>query len=175
MMSADSSFRHPRAAPPSGRTIVRLRGALDIDAAPALRERLIGVLHRGTGLLILDLSHVLSCDASGLAVLIGTQRRARLLGIMVRLAAPSLPVTKVLRSTGLDRSFTIYPDLSGALASELDKPHKASSGPASPRPRLGDAAPSFRGSLSASELRQRGFPWRRVSSHSLSSCRNAWA
>jgi len=29
----------------------------------------------------------------------------------VRLAAPSLRVTKVLRSTGLDRSFTICPDL----------------------------------------------------------------
>jgi len=110
--------RQPRAAPPNGRTIVRLRGALDIDAAPDLRERLIGVLHRDAGLLVLDLSRVLSCDASGLAVLVGTQRRARLLGTVVRLAAPSLPVTKLLRSTGLDRSFAIYPDLSGALAAE---------------------------------------------------------
>jgi anti-anti-sigma factor len=132
MISADGTFRHPRAAPPSGRTIVRLRGALDIDAAPALRERLIDVLHRGAGLLVLDLSHVLSCDASGLAVLIGTQRRARLLGIMVRLAAPSLPVTKVLSSTGLDRSFTIYPDLSGALASEPGEPARPASAPPVP-------------------------------------------
>jgi anti-anti-sigma factor len=105
-----------------GRTIVRLCGALDIDGAPALRERLIDMLHRGPGLLVLDLSQVLSCDASGLAVLIGTQRRARLLGIMMRLAAPSLPVTRVLRSTGLFRSFTICPDLRGALAWELDEP-----------------------------------------------------
>jgi anti-anti-sigma factor len=132
MIGADGTFRHPRAAPPSGRTIVRLRGALDIDAAPALRERLIDVLHRGAGLLVLDLSHVLSCDASGLAVLIGTQRRARLLGIMVRLAAPSLPVTKVLSSTGLDRSFTIYPDLSGALASEPGEPARPASAPPVP-------------------------------------------
>jgi anti-anti-sigma factor len=122
MISADGTFRHPRAGPPSGRTIVRLRGALDIDAAPALRERLIDVLHRGVGLLVLDLSRVLSCDASGLAVLIGTQRRARLLGTVVRLAAPSPPVTRVLRSTGMDRSFTIYPDLSAALASERQEP-----------------------------------------------------
>jgi anti-anti-sigma factor len=107
---------------PSGRTIVRLCGALDIDGAPALRERLIDMLHRGPGLLVLDLSQVLSCDASGLAVLIGTQRRAGLLGIMMCLAAPSLPVTRVLRSTGLDRSFTIFRDLHGALASELDEP-----------------------------------------------------
>jgi anti-sigma B factor antagonist len=132
MMSADGSLRHPRAALPSGRTIVRLRGALDIDAAPALRERLIVVLHRDTGLVVLDLSRVSSCDASGLAVLIGTQRRARPLGIMVRLAAPSLPVTKVLRSTGLDRSLTIYPDLSGALASELHEPARPASAPPVP-------------------------------------------
>jgi anti-sigma B factor antagonist len=121
MISADGTLRHPRAAPPSGRNIVRLR-ALDIDGAPALRERLIDALHRGAGPLVLDLSQVLSCDASGLAVLIGTQRRARLLGIMMRLAAPSLPVTRVLRSTGLDRSFTICPDLYGALRSEPDEP-----------------------------------------------------
>jgi anti-anti-sigma factor len=107
---------------PSGRTIVRLCGALDLAAAPALRERLIGMLHDGPGLLVLDLSQVLSCDASGLAVLIGTQRRARLLGIRMRLAAPSLPVARVLRSTGLDRSFTVCPDLRGALAPELDEP-----------------------------------------------------
>ena len=132
MISADGTLRHPRAASPSGHTIIRLCGALDIDAAPALRECLIDVLHRGPGLLVLDLSQVLSCDASGLAVLIGTQRRAGLLGIMVRLAAPSLPVTRVLRSTGLDRSFTICPDLSGALAPELDEP--AGPAPASPVP-----------------------------------------
>ena len=129
MTSADTTV-HPRGtAPPGGRTIVRLRGALDVAAAPALRERLIGVLHRGTSLLILDLSRVLSCDAAGLAVLIGTQRRARLLGSIVRLAAPSLPVVKLLHSTGLERSFTIYPDLSGALASQRYEPARTSPAP----------------------------------------------
>ncbi len=95
-------------APPASRTVVKLDGGLDLSAAPALREQLIDVLHRGTGLLILDLSNVSSCDTAGLAVLIGTQRRARLLGTNMRLLAPSLPVTKVLRSTGLDRSFSIH-------------------------------------------------------------------
>jgi anti-anti-sigma factor len=111
--------------PPGGRVILRLRDALDIEGAPRLRERLIGVLRRGPGLLILDLSGVPSCDVVGLAVLIGTQRRARQLGIEVRLAAPSLPVAKVLCSTGLDRSFTICRDPSGALASEFPLPASA--------------------------------------------------
>jgi anti-anti-sigma factor len=95
-------------APSGDATVVSLSGGLDLAAAPALREQLIDVLHRGTGLLILDLSHVLSCDTAGLAVLIGTQRRARLLGTKMRLLAPSPAVTKVLRSSGLDRSFSIH-------------------------------------------------------------------
>jgi anti-anti-sigma factor len=87
--------------------IVRLDGALDVAAAPALRERLSGLLQPGTGLLVLDLSLVSSCDSTGLGVLIGAERRARVLGIEIRLAAPSVPVTKLLRLTGLDRNFTI--------------------------------------------------------------------
>jgi anti-anti-sigma factor len=116
----------PETVPSAARIIVRLRGALDVAAAPALRERLIGLLHPGTRLLVLDLSQVRSCDPAGLAVLIGTQRRAGLLGIIVRLAAPSLPVAKLLRLTGLDRSFIISPDLRGALAVEQHEPAKAS-------------------------------------------------
>ena len=94
-------------APPSARTVVKLSGGLDSVAAPALRERLIDALHHGTGTLMIDLSRVLSCDTSGLAVLIGTQRRARLLGTTICLLAPSPPVAKVLRSSGLDRNFSI--------------------------------------------------------------------
>lgn len=122
MTSVGATIDLPGESSPADRTVIRLDGALNLAAAPALRERLIGVLHRGTNPLILDLSRVVSCDASGLAVLIRTQRRARLLGIAMRLAAPSPPVTKLLRSTGLARFFAIYPDLSGALASQPCEP-----------------------------------------------------
>jgi len=133
MTSADATSRHagsrPGAGLPGARTIVRLRGALDLAAAPALRERLISMLHPGMRLLVLDLSRVPSCDPAGLAVLIGTQRRARLLGIVMRLAAPTLPVAKLLRHTGLDRSLTICPDLRGALVEERHEPANASPSP----------------------------------------------
>jgi anti-anti-sigma regulatory factor len=46
---------------------------LTLPPPPALRERLIGMLHPGTRLLILDLSRVRSRDQAGLAVLIGIQ------------------------------------------------------------------------------------------------------
>jgi anti-sigma B factor antagonist len=93
MTSVGATARHAgshlRTGPAADRTIVRLRGALDFAAAPALRERLTGMLHPGTQLLILDLSRVSSCDPAGLAVLVGAQRRARPLGIVVRLVAPA--------------------------------------------------------------------------------------
>ena len=120
MTSAGATSRHTGSRPetglPAARTVVRVRDALGVAAAPALRERLIGLLRPGMRLLVLDLSRVPSCDSAGLAVLIGAQRRARLLGIVLRLAAPSPPVAKLLRLTGLDRSLTICPDLSSALA-----------------------------------------------------------
>jgi anti-anti-sigma factor len=99
-----------------GRSIVRLRGPLDFGAAKELRERLIDVLHRGANPLIIDLSRVPSGDEAGLAVLIGTQRRARLLGSETLLAAPSPPVAELLRVSGLYRHFTVYPDIPAALA-----------------------------------------------------------
>ena len=115
----------PEAGLPVAGTVVRLRDALDVATAPTLRERLIGLLRPGMRLLVLDMSRVPSCDSSGLAVLIGAQRRARQLGIVLRLAAPSPAVAKLLRLTGLDRSLTICPDLSSAIAVDRPEPAKA--------------------------------------------------
>ena len=96
-------------------TIARLEGELDIATVPALRERLLSVLGPGVRLLIIDLSGVSFCDVAGLAVLIGTQRRATARGIVVRLAAPRPQLAKLLRITGLDQRLTICATLADAL------------------------------------------------------------
>jgi len=114
---------------PAGWTVVTLDGDLGSGAAPALRERLIRVLRPRTRLVILDLSRVRSCDMAGLAVLIGTQRRAREQGIVVRLVAPSPPVTELLRSSGLERCLTVCPDLRGALGWGWWEPAGAAAAP----------------------------------------------
>jgi anti-anti-sigma factor len=110
-------------------TIARLEGDLDIATAPPLRERLLGVLGPGVRLLIIDLSGVSFCDAAGLAVLIGAQRRTIARGIIVRLAAPRPQLAKLLRITGLDRSFTICASLADALPTEWREPRAATSPP----------------------------------------------
>ena len=96
-------------------TIARLEGELDIATTPALRERLLSVFGPGVRLLIIDLSGVSFCDVSALAVLVATQRRARRLGITVRLAAPRPQMAKLLRVTGLDHCFTICATVDDAL------------------------------------------------------------
>jgi anti-sigma B factor antagonist len=115
-----------------GCTIARLHGDLDIATTPAVREGLLGLLGPGVRLLIIDLSGVSFCGASGLAVLIGTQRRAAARRITVRVAAPRPHTARLLRITGLDRSLTVCATLADALPRRPEPRHP---GPARlPRP-----------------------------------------
>ncbi|MEV3924895.1 STAS domain-containing protein [Actinomadura coerulea] len=93
----------------SGVAILALRGDLDMASAPALGEHLLAALPPGPRLLILDLSEVSFCDAAGLTMLIGVQRRAAGLGITLHLSAPRPQVAKLLRITGLDRGLNNPP------------------------------------------------------------------
>jgi len=111
----------------AGSTIVRLQGNLDFTTAPAVRERLRDLLSASAKLLVIDLSGVSSSDTAGLAVLIGTQRRARARGITVRLAAPSLQVAELLRVTGLDSSLTICATVTDGLPRQRRKLRTATS------------------------------------------------
>ncbi|MBG0819702.1 STAS domain-containing protein [Planomonospora sp. ID91781] len=98
-------------------TVVALHGEIDVATAPALRRRLLNALQHSTDLLVLDLSAVSFCDASGLTVLIDVRQRATASGITVRLAAPRPPVARLLHVTGLDHAFAVHPTLSSALIS----------------------------------------------------------
>jgi anti-sigma B factor antagonist len=92
-----------------GAVIVALRGDLDIASAPAVRERLLSLLRPGDCRLVIDMSAVRYADASGLAALVSTQRRAVLLGGGVRLAALRPEVAGVLTANGLSRYLAAYP------------------------------------------------------------------
>ena len=97
-----------------GVTIAQLSGDLDLASAPGLREQLLGLLRPGASRLVLDLSGVSFCDASGLAVLVGASHRARVLGGFLRLAAVSPPAARVLHITGLHRHLSLYPTVHAA-------------------------------------------------------------
>ncbi|GAA5068212.1 anti-sigma B factor antagonist [Thermocatellispora tengchongensis] len=90
-------------AGPSSPTTVTLSGDIDVLTSAALRQDLLATLRYSHSMLVLDLSQVSFCDASGLAVLIGIQQRARAQGVTLVLAAPSPRVSRILHITGLDR------------------------------------------------------------------------
>jgi anti-sigma B factor antagonist len=98
----------------NGPVVVTLAGELDIMSAPAVRERLLSLLSRGTSRLVVDMSAIRYADASGLAALVSTQRRAGLLGGELRLAAPRPEVEQMLAATGISRHIETYPTVKAA-------------------------------------------------------------
>ena len=105
-----------------GITVAELAGDLDIASASTLREQFLGLLRPGSGRLVIDLSKVSFCDASGLAMLVNTARRASLLGGFLRLAAVSPQVGRVLQLTGLHRSLATFPTVQAAATARPGYP-----------------------------------------------------
>ncbi len=100
-----------------GYVIAEIGRELGIASASALREQLISLLHAASHL-ILDLSAVEHADATGLAVLVGGGRRARLLGGSLRVAAPSPEVARVLSATRLNQHLAIFPTIRAAITGQ---------------------------------------------------------
>ena len=109
-----------------GTTIAELTGELDIASAPALRDQLLSLLRPGSSRLVIDLSRVSFCDASGLTVLVNTARRARLLDGFLRLAAVSPQVGRVLNITGLHRHLANFPTVQAAATGAQTAQHRKS-------------------------------------------------
>jgi anti-anti-sigma factor len=114
-----------------GYTIVALRGDLDIASAPGLREQLLTLLRRAASRLIIDLCAVGYADASGLAVLVSSGRRARLLGGSLRVAAPSPEVDRALSGTGIGQHLEISPTVQAAITGQRPSTAHRTPGPTS--------------------------------------------
>ncbi len=72
---------------------IALSGRLDVSAVAEVRAALHDALDAGSGDLVVDLAGVEVIDATGLGVLLGADRRAKLLDrrIVLRDAAPPRP------------------------------------------------------------------------------------
>jgi anti-anti-sigma factor len=130
-MVHEASLSLPSPTDRGGYVIAALRGELGIASAPALREQLLSLL-RGASHLIIDLSAVGHADASGLAVLVGSGHRARLLGGSLRLAAPSPRVARVLSAAGMNRHLDIFPTVRAAITGQPELPDAIVGPPAVP-------------------------------------------
>jgi anti-sigma B factor antagonist len=127
-----------------GITIAELTGELDIASAPALRDQLLSMLRPGSSRLVIDLSKVSFCDASGLAVLVSTGRRARLLGGFLRLAAVSPQAGQVLTITGLNRHLATFPTVRAAATGAQGAPYRIAGAAATGRAARAHPRPASR-------------------------------
>jgi anti-sigma B factor antagonist len=90
-------------------TEISLSGRLDARAAGPVRDALHAALATGSGPLVVDISGVELLDATGLGVLVGAHRRARLDGRELVLRGASARVARLLKVTRLDRVITLAP------------------------------------------------------------------
>jgi len=91
-----------------GRQVVSVTGELDIataEQAYAYISKVIDAWDTGTAPVSVDVSGLTFCDASGLGVLARVARHARQAGRQIQLVSPRPSLLKIMRITGLDRSF----------------------------------------------------------------------
>jgi anti-sigma B factor antagonist len=87
------------------RTVLTVRGELDLYTAPALRDRVLAAAAEGQRRLVIDLSGVPFMDSSGLGVIVACLKRLRESGgDLALVTAPGSPPSKLLSLTGLDRA-----------------------------------------------------------------------
>lgn len=89
------------------RELVVLSGRLDARGAGPARDALHAALSAGSGRLVVDLSGVELLDATGLGVLVGAHRRARLEGRELVLSDAPPRVARLLSLTRLDRVIAV--------------------------------------------------------------------
>ncbi|MFA1543468.1 STAS domain-containing protein [Actinomadura monticuli] len=104
----------------SERTVIAISGEVDATSTPFLRERLYAALRDCGAHVTVDLSDVTSCDASGLAMLIGAHHRAEATGTTLTLAHPRPQLAELLRATGLHRVFMVGSSAAGAQGATPD-------------------------------------------------------
>jgi anti-sigma B factor antagonist len=92
---------------PGSPLVVEIRGEIDIQSAPGLRDELLRVIRRCGPQLDLDLAGMTFMDCAGLNVLLATRRRALLEQGSVRVVRASPRVRRMISLLGLERVFAL--------------------------------------------------------------------
>jgi anti-sigma B factor antagonist len=99
----------------AGITVSTFPLEVDVCNAYVIRDRLVGLLDRGAGPLIIDLTATRFCDCTGVGAIVSAGRRARALGVPVCLVLPaSGTVHRIAAVTGLSRRFPVATSLDAA-------------------------------------------------------------
>lgn len=96
--------------------VAALVGDLDLESTEELRRVVREVLPGRPRLLVLDLTGLRFCDSSGLNELLRSRADALESSVRLRLAGVPDQTVRLLRITGADTVFEIYPDTEAAVA-----------------------------------------------------------
>jgi anti-sigma B factor antagonist len=97
-------------------TVVRLDGELDIASGETATRQLFELMDQGVIHLVVDLSRLTFCDASGLGSLIKVRNRLADREGWLRLAAASPQMVRIIRLSGLSRTLPCFPSVTDALS-----------------------------------------------------------
>ncbi|MFE0156603.1 STAS domain-containing protein [Nonomuraea sp. NPDC059007] len=97
--------------------VIGLRGELDMQVAPSLRDCLVVVLAEfPSPILVIDTAELVFCDSSGLSVLLSGLSLAESAGGSMSLAAVDGRLARLLSITGLHTRFQIFPTTQEAIS-----------------------------------------------------------
>lgn len=104
--------------------VVVVKGEIDAHTAPALKERLIGLVGDGIDRLVVDLRGVAFIESVGLGVLVAARKRLRPSdkSLCLVLDPAQTVVRRTFEITGLDKVFPIHPDVETAVEDCLREP-----------------------------------------------------
>jgi anti-sigma B factor antagonist len=106
-------------------TVVTLTGDLDVATAEALGERLASLVNAGTTRIVVDVSDLAFCDASGIGTLVGAAVRAARHGGWLRIAAAGPLLRRIIEITRLTHTLPMYGTVEDALAGYTGGPRGA--------------------------------------------------
>jgi anti-sigma B factor antagonist len=110
------------------RAIVNLVGDLDVASAETLGESMAGLVDAGSTRIVVDVSDLAFCDASGIGALVRVAQRAARHGGWLRIAAARPLMERIIRITGLTRTLPVYATVEDALADRADLPRGVAGG-----------------------------------------------
>ncbi len=102
--------------PVGERVVVEVNGELDVASAPALRDRLLGLLNRGAPDLVIDLRGVTFIDSTGVGSLLRVYHRQSLLGGTLHFVADRNAVLRVFELMQLTRRLHVAPSIAAVDA-----------------------------------------------------------
>ena len=99
-----------------GRSVVSLRGEIDVYTAPRLRQALIDLVEQGSKDILVDMSRVDFLDSTGLGVLVGGLKRVKANDGSLEIVATSDRILKIFDITGLSKVFPMHTSVEEALS-----------------------------------------------------------